>query len=52
MAEAVREILRLRGVEVLEGFPGALPESPRQAVLAAALACDGERDFHMRLRKP
>ena len=52
LAEAVREILRLRGVEVPEGFPGALPDLPRQAIVAAALACDGERDFHARLRKP
>ena len=52
LAEAVREILRLRGVEVPEGFPGTLPDLPRQAIVAAALACDGERDFHARLRKP
>jgi len=52
LAEAVREILRLRWVEVPEGFPGALPDLPRQAIVAAALACDGERDFHARLRKP
>ena len=52
LAEAVREMLRIRGVEVSEGFPGALPDLPRRAVVAAALACDGERDFHARIRKP
>ena len=52
LAEAVREIVRLRGVEVSEGFPGVLPDLPRQTVVAAALACDSERDFHARLRKP
>ena len=52
LAEAVREILRLRGVEFSEGFPGARPELPKRLVLAAALACDSERDFHARIRKP
>ncbi len=52
LAEAVREILRLRGVEFSEGFPGARPELPKRLVLAAALACDSEQDFHARIRKP
>ena len=51
LTEAVREIVRLRGVEVPEGFPGALPDLPRRAVVAAALACDSERDFHTRLAR-
>ena len=51
LTEAVREIVRLRGVEVPEGSPGALPDLPRRAVVAAALACDSERDFHTRLAR-
>ena len=47
----MREVLRLRGVEVSEGFPGPLPDPDRPAVLAAALACDNERDFLARIRK-
>ena len=51
LADAVREVLRLRGVEVSEGFPGPLPDPDRRALLAAALACDNERDFLVRIRK-
>ena len=52
LADAVREVLRLRGIEVSDGFPGPLPDPSRRAVLAAALDCDSEHDFHARLRKP
>ena len=50
-AEAAREILRTRGVacsgDLFAGIPDGVPGS---AVVAAALACDSERDFHARLR--
>ena len=51
-AEMVREMLRSRGIAVSESFPADVPgfaESPRAAVVAAALGCDGERDFHARI---
>ena len=50
-AEAAREILRTRGIacsgDLFAGIPDGVPGS---AVVAAALACDSERDFHARLR--
>ena len=56
LAEAVREVLRSRGVECSERFLAELPEAlarggveSRRAV-AAAFACDGERDFRARIR--
>ena len=51
-AEMVREMLRSRGIAVSESFPADVPgfaESPRAAVVAAALGCDSERDFHARI---
>ena len=54
-AKMVRQILLSRGVEVSAGFPADVPgfaESPEDEAVAAALACDGERDFHARIRKP
>ena len=51
----VRQILLSRGIEVSAGFPADVPgfaESPEDEAVAAALACDGERDFHARIRKP
>ena len=51
-AEMVREMLRSRGIAVSEAFPADVPgfaESPEAAVVAAALGCDGERDFHARI---
>ena len=52
-AGMVRRMLSSRGVEVSEGFPFNVPgfaESPEAVVVAAALACAGERDFHARIR--
>ena len=54
-AEMVRQVLLLRGIEVSAGFPADAPgfaESPDDEVVDAALACDSERDFHTRIRKP
>ena len=53
-AGMVREMLLSRGIEVSETFPADVPgfaESPRAAVVAAALACDSERDFHVRMAR-
>ena len=52
-AGMVRQMLSSRGIEVSEGFPFDVPgfaESPEAAIVAAALACDSERDFHTRIR--
>ena len=51
-AEMVRQMLSARGIEVSEGFPADVPgfaESPRAAVVAAALACESEQDFRARI---
>ena len=51
-AEMVREMLRSRGIAVSEAFPADVPgfvESPRAVVVAAALGCGSERDFHARI---
>ena len=53
-AEMVREMLSARGIAVSETFPANVPgfaESPRAAVVAAALDCDSERDFHARMAR-
>ena len=50
--EMVREMLRSRGITVSETFPANIPgfaESSRAAVVAAALGCDSEHDFHVRI---
>ena len=50
--EMVREMLRSRGITVSETFPANMPgfaESSRAAVVAAALGCDSEHDFHVRI---
>ena len=55
MAETVRQILASRGIEVSAGFPADAPgfaESPKDEAVSAAFACDSERDFLARLRKP
>ena len=52
-AGMVRRMLSSRGIDVSEGFPFNVPgfaEPPEAAIVAAALACDGERDFHTRIR--
>ena len=51
-AEMARQMLRSRGLEISAGFPADLPafhESSEEAVVAAALACEDERDFESRL---
>ena len=52
-AEAVRALLQSRGIacpaDLLAGIPDALSDG---VVMAAALACDSERDFRARLRRP
>ena len=52
-ARMVRQMLLSRNLEVSEGFPLNVPgfgESPEAVLVDAALACDGERDFHARIR--
>ena len=54
-AKVIRQFLLSRGIEVSAGFPADAPgfaESPEDEAVAAALACDSERDFHARIRKP
>ena len=53
-ARMVREVLLARGIELSEEFladPSALAELPESAIVAAALACDSERDFLLRLSR-
>ena len=51
LAKAVREILRARGVACPEDPCAGIPDGvPADAVVAAALACDGAEDFRARLR--
>ena len=52
-AKTVRELLRLRGIRVSEGFPANAPgfaEAPEEVAVSAGLACDSEEDFHARIR--
>ena len=51
-AEMVRQTLLSRGIEVSEGFPADMPAFAglsEAAIVAAALACDSERDFNARV---
>ena len=51
-AGMARAILSSRGIGISENFPFNVPgfaESPEAAVVAAALACDSERDFRTRI---
>ena len=53
-AKMAHELLLARGIELSEGFladPSALAELPESAIVAAALAYDGERDFLLRLSR-
>ena len=53
-ARMVRALLLARGIELSEGFladPSALAELPESAIVAAALACNGEQDFLLRLSR-
>ena len=52
-AKTVREMLRLRGIAVSEGFPANAPgfaEAPEEVAVSAGLACDSEEDFRVRIR--
>ena len=54
-ADAVRALLRARGIEPAAGFadePGLLAGAPLETLMAAALACTDEADFRRRLRDP
>ena len=54
-ADAVRALLRARGIEPAAGFadePGLLAGAPLETLMAAALACTDEADFRRRLRGP
>ena len=51
-AEMVREVLLSRGIKVSAGFPtdsSTLAELPVSTIVSAAMACDGEQDFLVRL---
>ena len=49
--ETVREILRTRGITLSEDLSAGIPDGvPHRVVVASALACASERDFHARLR--
>ncbi len=55
LAEIVRSTLRVRGIPVSDGFPAAstaLAAVPRDALMAAALACVDEQDFRRRVELP
>ena len=55
LAEIVRSTLRVRGIPVSERFPdasAALATVPRDALMAAALACVDEQDFRRRAGLP
>lgn len=52
--EMVRQMLLSRGIEVSEGFPADVPAFAglsEAAIVAAALACDSERDFNVRMAR-
>ena len=54
-ADAVRALLRARGIEPAASFadePELLAGAPLETLMAAALACTDEADFHRRLRGP
>ena len=49
-----RQVLLSRGIEVSAGFPAdaaAFAGLSEAVIVAAALACDGERDFNARLAR-
>ena len=49
--ETVLEILRARGITLSEDLSADVPDGvPHRVVVAAALACNSERDFRARLR--
>ena len=53
-AEMARQVLLSRGIEVSAGFPAdasVFAGLPEATIVAAALACDSERDFNARLAR-
>jgi len=51
-AQMLRQMLLSRGIEVSQGFPADAPAfagASEAAIVAAALACDSERDFSARV---
>ena len=53
LAKAVRQILTARGIPVSDHFPTDVPwfaEATEEAAINAAIACDSEADFGVRLR--
>ena len=53
-AGMARRMLLSRGVEISEDFPANVPafaDSPEEAIVTAALACESETDFQARLRR-
>ena len=53
-AEMARQMLLSRGIEVSEGFPAdaaAFTGLSEAVIVAAALACDSERDFYARIAR-
>ena len=55
LAVLVRSTLRVRGIPVTDGFPGAsaaLAAVPHDVLMAAALACVDEQDFRRRAGLP
>ena len=54
LAKAIRHILTIRGIEVSEEFPANAPsfaKASEEALINAALACDSEANFRMRIRE-
>ena len=55
LAALVRSALQVRGIPVSDRFPAGLPalaDVPRNALVAAALACTDEEDFRRRVGMP
>ena len=54
LAEAVRSVLRERGIGMPAGLPDEIASSsgvPQHALISAAMSCKDEADFRARLRK-
>jgi len=54
LAASVRQVLRARGIEVSDHFPTDVPgfaAATEEMAIDAAMACDGEADFRVRIRE-
>ena len=54
LAASVRQVLRARGIDVSEHFPTDVPgfaATTEEMAIDAAMACDGEVDFGVRIRE-